>query len=115
MVVFALSSSRLKMPGNPGTLGLGAVAATPATVLQVRCTGARFRAGRRVGVPRACAGEVGKAGAGAGGNVFSPCCMVLVMTTWQARVSACLSGSACLIICWGSLFSLSTWTCKRAT
>ena len=60
------------MPGNPGTLGLGAVAATPATVLQVRCTGARFRAGRRVGVPRACAGEVGKAGGWGGRDcVFS--------------------------------------------
>ena len=33
------------MPGNLGMLGLGDVAATPAMVLQVHCTGARVGAG----------------------------------------------------------------------
>ena len=45
VVVLAPSSITVKIPGNPGTLGLGVVAATPAMVLQVRCTGARVGAG----------------------------------------------------------------------
>ena len=71
-VVFALSSGRLKMPGNPGTLGSGALAATLAMVLKVHCTSVRFGAGWKVGVPRASAGVVGKAGARAEGTVFAP-------------------------------------------
>ena len=68
-VVFAPFYSRVKMPGNPGTLGSGAVAANPDMVLQVRCTGTRVGAGWKVGVPRACAGAMGKLGAGEGDNV----------------------------------------------
>ena len=61
--VFYLSSIRLKMPRNPGTLGLGAVATNPDMVLQVRCTGARVGAGWKVGVLNVCAEVVGKVGA----------------------------------------------------
>ena len=60
-VVFAPSSRRAKMPRNPGTLGSGTVAYTPAMVLQVRRTGVRVGAGWK---SFACAGAVGKAGAG---------------------------------------------------
>ena len=55
-VVFALSFSRAKIPGNPGTLGSGDVAATLAMFLQVRCTVVRVGVGWKVDVPRACAG-----------------------------------------------------------
>ena len=71
-VVLALSYRRVKILGKRGTLGSSAVAATLAMVLQVRCTGARVGAGWKVGVPRACVGTMGKAGAGAGGNVVAP-------------------------------------------
>ena len=111
--VFALSSSRVNMPGNRGMLWLAAVAATPAMVFQVRCTVARFGACWRVGISRAYAGAVGKAGAGAGGNVFAPFFLVPVVPDWRACVSARLSGAACLVLCWVSRRSLSAWTCKR--
>ena len=52
---------------------------TPAMVLQVRCTDTRVGVGWKVGVPCACVGAVGKAGAGAGGNVVAPCYMVPVV------------------------------------
>ena len=78
-VVLALSYRRVKILGKRGTLESSAVAATLAMVLQVRCTGARFGAGWKVGMLCACAGGVGKEGAGAGGNVFSPCCLVPVV------------------------------------
>ena len=55
--MFAPSSIRVKIPGNPGTLELGSVAATPAMVLQVRCTRASAGEGWKVGVPRACDGQ----------------------------------------------------------
>ena len=114
-VILAPSSSRVKMPGNPGTLGLGAVTTTSSMVLEVRYTGARVGAGWEVGMMRACARVVGKAGSGAGGNVSAPCCMVPVVTAWVACVGAGLSGAACLVLYWGSCRSLSAWTCKRAT
>ena len=81
------------MPSNPGTLGLGAMATIPAMVLQVRCTVARVEVGCKVGVPRACVWAVGKAGDGAGGNVFYPCCLVPAVPAWRACVDARLSGS----------------------
>ena len=77
----APSSISVKMPGNPGMLGLGAVAATLAMVFQVRCSGARVTEGWKVGVPRAYAEAVGKAGDGAGGYVVTSCCLVPVVTT----------------------------------
>ena len=105
-VMFAPSSRRAKMPGNPGTLGSGTLAYTPAMVLQVRRTGVRVRAGWKF---FACAGEVRKAGSGAGGS------LVPVVPTWQACFGACLSGAAFLVLCWGSRRSLSAWTYKRET
>ena len=95
-VVFALSSSRVENPGNPGTLGLGAVAATPSMLLQVSCTGDRVVAVWNVGVPRCCAGVVGKAGAGVVGNVIACCILVLVLPTWQTCIRIFLSRSAFL-------------------
>ena len=92
-VMFAPSSSRVKMLGNPGTLGLGDLAATPAMVSQVRCTGARVRAGWKFGMLRACDEAMGKAGVGAVGNVISCCSLVLVLPDWQAYVGACMSGA----------------------
>ena len=83
-VMFNPSSIRVKIPGNPGTLGLGAVSATPSMVLQVCFTGDRVGAVWKVGVPRTCDGEVGKAGAGAGGNVIACCILVLVVPAWHA-------------------------------
>ena len=103
------------MTRNPGTLGLRSGAYTPAIVLLVRCTGARVGVGWEIGVPRAGAGAVGMAGAEAGGGLITPCCLVLVVLAWQAYVSARLIRDACLILCWGSRFYLSTSTCKRAT
>ena len=47
------SSRRVKIPGNPGMLGLGAVSNTPDMVSCVCVTCARFGASRKVGVPRA--------------------------------------------------------------
>ena len=114
-VVFALSSSRVKMPRNPVMLGLGAVASILAMMSQVYYTGARVGAGWEVGMLRACARVVGNAGSGAGGNVSAPCCMVPVVTAWVACVGAGLSGAACLVLYWGRCRSLSAWTCKRAT
>ena len=104
--VFAPSSRRAKMPGNPGTLGSGTLAYTPAIVLQVRRTGVRVWAGWNF---FACAGAVRKAGSGAGGS------LVPVVPTWQACFGACLSGAAFLVLCWGSRCSLYAWTYKRAT
>ena len=94
-VVLVQSSSREKMPCNPRTLVSIAVAATLAIVFQVCCTSARVGAGCKVGVPCACDGAVGKAGAGAGGNVLAPCCMVLIFTAWQAYVGTYLSKAMC--------------------
>ena len=105
-VVFAPSSRRAKMPRNPGTLGSGTVAYTPAMVLQVRRTGVRVGAGWK---SFACAEAVGKAGAGAEGS------LVPIVPTWQAYFGACLSRAAFLVLCWGSRHSLSAWTYKRET
>ena len=107
-VVFTLSSSRVNMPRNQGTLGSAAVENTPAMVLQVRCTGARVGAGWKIGVPCTCAGVVGKAGDGAGGNMIYPCCLVPVVPAWRACVGARLSGAARLVLCWRSRCSLSS-------
>ena len=93
-VVLALSYSKVKILGKRGTLGSSAVAANPAMVSQVRCTGARFWAGWKVGVSRACVGTTGKAGAGAGGNVVTPCCIVPVVPVWRACIGSRLSGAA---------------------
>ena len=87
-VVLAPSSSKVKITRNQGTLGSGAMGATPSMVLQVHCTGARVGVGWKVGVPHACAGEVGKAGAGAGGNVVASYCLFPVVPTWRACVGA---------------------------
>ena len=51
---------RVKIPGNPRMLGLGAVAATPAMVSLVRVTCARVGANRKVGVPHAWVGAQGE-------------------------------------------------------
>ena len=111
----ALSSRSVKMPGNPGTLESGTMVATPATMSQMRCTGVRVGVGWKVCVPCACVWAVGKAGDGAGGNVFASCCMVPDVPAWRAYVGALLSGPACLVFCWGSRCSLFAWNCKRAT
>ena len=103
------------MNRNPGTLGLAAVAHTPAMVLQVRCSGAWVGVGWKVGVPCACAGAVGMAGDGEGGDLIDTCCLVLVVTAWRACVGACLSGAACLVHFLGRCCYLSVWTCKRST
>ena len=76
-------------PGNPGMMGSGAMASTPAMVLLVCVTCASFRASRKVGVPRAWVGTGGKAGVlifwdGTGGNVGVPCILVLVWPAWRA-------------------------------
>ena len=113
-VVMAPSSSRVNIPRNPGTMGSGAVATTPVMVSQVCFTGARFGACWTFGVPHTCAGAVGKAGAGTGGNFGDPC-LVLVVSAWWDCVGACMSGAAYLVICWGNCCSLSAWTFKRAT
>ena len=114
-VGLAPSSSRVKISGNPGTLESGAMADTPDMVSQVNCTGVRVRVGCKVGVLCACVWAVGKAGDGAGGNVFDPCCLFPSVPSWWACVGACLSGPACLVFCWGSRCSLFAWNCKRAT
>ena len=51
------------MPGNPVTLGSGAVDATPDIVSQLRCTGVSAGSGWNVS-----AGEVGTVGVDAVGN-----------------------------------------------
>ena len=94
-VVFAPYFSRLKMTGIPKPLGSGSMADTPAMVSQVRCTGVRFGAGCKVGVPCACDGALVMSGSGAGGNVLAPCCMVLIFTAWQAYVGTYLSKAMC--------------------
>ena len=66
-------------------------------------------------MPRACSGAVGKAGAGSGGNIFSPFFLVPVVPAWRACVGARLSGAECLVLYWVSHRSLFAWTCKRAT
>ena len=81
------------MPGNPGTLGLGAVTNTPSMVSQVRCTGARVEVGCKFGLLRTCVWAVGKAGDGAGWNVFAPFFLVPAVPAWRACVGARLSGS----------------------
>ena len=113
--VFAPSSSRVKILGNPVTLWSGDLAATPSMVSQVRCTGDRVGAGWKFGVPRACARAVGKAGAGAVGNVIACYSLVPVVPDCQACIGARLSGGPCLILCWVSHRSLSNWACKRET
>ena len=97
------------MTGNPGTLGLGAVAATLAMVLQVQCTGVSAGVCWKV-----CAGAVGTAGVGVGGNI--PLVYgVPVAPAWQASVGACLSVATFLAPLWGSCRFLFAWTCKTAT
>ena len=80
-VVLAPYFTRANIPKNPGTLGLGTVAVTPAIVSQLRYTDARVGASWKFGVLRACAGAVEKAGDGAGSNVGTPY-MVPVVTDW---------------------------------
>ena len=105
--MLAPSSSRVKIPGNPGILGSGAVAASPDRVSQVRYTCERFGSGWRFGFPHACDGVMGKVGSGEGGNLVDPCCLVPIMPTCRACVGACLIGAACFFLCWGSHCSLS--------
>ena len=84
-VVFAPSYRRANTEGKPVTLGLGAVADTPAMVLQVQCTGVSAGAGWNV-----CAGELGMAGVDTGGN--APLVLgVPVALAWRACVGAHLS------------------------
>ena len=92
--VLALSYSRVKILGKQGMLGSSDVAATPAMVSQLRCTGARVGAGWKVGVRRACVGKIGKEGEGAGGNVVAPCCLVPFVPALRACIDSCLSGGA---------------------
>ena len=108
-VVFALSSTRANMEGNPGALGSSDVSATLDMVLQVRCTGVRALAGWNI-----CDGAVRTAGPWAGGNI-PVVCRVPVAPAWRAYVGACLSGAAFIVFCWGSQCSLYVWTCKIAT
>ena len=103
------------MPGNPGKLGLGAVATTLAMVSQVLCTDVRVRAGWKVGVLRACSRGVGKAEAGAAGKVIACFSLFSVVPAWWACVGACLSGGPFLVLNWDSHRSLSACTCKKAT
>ena len=72
------------MHKNPEMLGSGAVGATLAMHLQVRCTGVRVRAGWKVVVPRVCSGAVGRARSGAGVNIISCCITIPVVPAWQA-------------------------------
>ena len=109
VVVFSLYSMRENISGNPGTLGSGAMAATPVMVLQVQCTGVSAGAGWNV-----CAGAVGMAGVGAGGNI-PLVCGVPVAPDWQACVYTHLSIVVFLPPHWGSPCSLSTCTYKIAT
>ena len=60
------------------------MATTLVMVSQVRCTGARVGSGWKLDVMCACAGAVGKAGAGAVGNVISCFSLVLVAPYWRA-------------------------------
>ena len=92
------------MEGKRVTLGLGAVAATPAMVLQVQCTGVSAGAGWNV-----CAGAVGTAGAGEGGNI-PVVYRVPVASAWRDCIGTCLIVASFLSPCWGSRRSLSAWT-----
>ena len=97
------------MPRNPGTLGLGEVAATPAMVLQMRCTGVNAGAGWNV-----CTGAVGTAGVNMGGN--APLVLgVPVAPNFQACVGARLSVAAFCAPFWCSRRYRSAWTFKSAT
>ena len=69
------------MLGNLGKLGLGAVAATPVTVLHMRYTGVSTRAGWNV-----CAGAAGKAGVDTEGNEHI-LLGVPVVPTWLASLA----------------------------
>ena len=93
-VVCAPSSRREKIPGNPGTLGLGAVAATPTMVSHIQCTGVRAMA-----VWNVCAGEVGMAGVDAGGNA-SLLLGIPVAPAWQTYVGARLYAAPFFAPCW---------------
>ena len=84
-------------------LGSGSVADTPAMVLQVSCTSERVGLDWKFGVPRACAGAVGMAGAEAGGDLIAPCCLVPVVPACQACVGARLIRAACIILSLGQL------------
>ena len=79
----ALALGRVKIPGNHGMLGLGAVDPTLAMVSLVSVTCARVGAGRKLGVMRAWVGAGGKAGFlsvwdEVGGNVGVPYLLVPV-------------------------------------
>ena len=87
------------MPGNLGTLGLGAVADTPFMVLQVRCTGVSARAGWN-GID----GTVGTARVDAGGNA-SLLLGVPVAPAWWACVRARLGAADFCAPRWGSCLS----------
>ena len=97
------------MHGNLGTLGLGAVADTPAMVSQMRCTGVSTGSGWNVSV-----GAVGTAGVWAGGNA-AVLRGVLVAPAWRSCVGARLSAAPFFAPLWGSRRSWSAWTCKSAT
>ena len=88
-VVLAQAMRRKTIPSNPGILGLGALASTPAMVSLVRVTCARFGASRRVGVPRAWVGEGGGSGPDSLGRNGKECRCSLSPGTGIARL-ACL-------------------------
>ena len=97
------------MPGNPGKLSLGAVAATPVTVLHMQYTGVSTRAGWNV-----CAGAVGTAGVDTEGNKHL-LLGVPVVPTWLACIGARLSAAAFCAPFWGRRCSRSAWICKIVT
>ena len=97
------------MTRNPGTLGSGAFAATPAMVLQMRCTGVSSGVGWNVS-----AGAVGTVGVDAGENV-SLLLGVPVAPAWGACVGARLREATFSAPHWGSRNYWSTWTYKSAT
>ena len=84
------------MPGNPRTLGLGAVAATPAMVLHILCTGVIAGAGWNVS-----AGTVSTVVVDAGRNAFL-LLGVPVVLAWRAGVDARQSEATFSVPRWGS-------------
>ena len=97
------------MPVNPGTLGSVVVAAAPAMVSQMKCTGVNAGAGCNVS-----AGVMGMVGVEAGGNA-SLILGVPVAPAWRACVGARLSAENFCAPRWGSRRSRSAWTCKIST
>ena len=108
-VVCDPSYSRAKMPGNPGTLGLGTVEYTLAMILQMICTSVSAGAGWNVS-----AGAVGTAGFWAGGNA-ALLCGVPFAPAWRACVGARLRASPFFAPCWGRCRPWSAWNCMSAT